>query len=69
VRLAYMSITKFLILKTNKMKSLKNLFPKPKKIDYRKYIQPMYQDFETKNGLTTAILKPLTKQQFNNLKI
>ena len=51
------------------MKSLKNLFPKPKKIDYRKYIQPMYQDFETKNGLTTAILKPLTKQQFNNLKI
>jgi len=36
-------------------------FPESKMIDYRKYIQPMYQDFETKNGLTTAILKPLNK--------
>lgn len=31
-------------------------FPKPKPIDYTKYIEPKFQDFETKNGLTTAIL-------------
>lgn len=31
-------------------------FPKPKPIDWTKYIEPMFQDFETKNGITTAIL-------------
>jgi len=31
-------------------------FPKPKKIDYNKYIEPKKQIFVTKNGITIAIL-------------
>jgi hypothetical protein len=31
-------------------------FPQPKKIDYRKFIEPKKQIFVTKNGLTTALL-------------
>jgi hypothetical protein len=31
-------------------------FPKPKKIDYRKYIQPMKQEIVTIRGNTIAIL-------------
>jgi hypothetical protein len=31
-------------------------FPKPKKIDYTKYIEPKKQIFVTKNGITTTIL-------------
>jgi hypothetical protein len=31
-------------------------FPKPKKIDYTKYIEPKKQIFVTKNGITIAIL-------------
>ena len=37
-------------------------FPEPKPIDWTKYIEPKFQDFETKNGLTTAIL--LNKQDY-----
>lgn len=31
-------------------------FPKPTKIDLRKYIEPKKQIFVTKNGITTALL-------------
>jgi hypothetical protein len=31
-------------------------FPEPKKIDYRKYIEPKKQILVTKNGITTALL-------------
>lgn len=31
-------------------------FPETKKIDYKKFIQPMKQIFVTKNGITTALL-------------
>lgn len=31
-------------------------YPEPKKIDYRKYIEPKKQIFVTENGLTTALL-------------
>jgi hypothetical protein len=37
-------------------------FPMPKSIDWAKYVEPMYQDFETKSGVTTAVL--LTKQEY-----
>ena len=40
-----------LILTPKKIK-----FPTPKKIDYRKYIEPKKQIFETKNNLTIANL-------------
>lgn len=33
-------------------------FPEPKKIDWRKFIQPMKQDFITKNGLTISNMIP-----------
>jgi hypothetical protein len=42
------------------MKSPK--FPIPSPIDWTKYIEPMYQDFETKSGVTTAVL--LTKKEY-----
>lgn len=32
------------------------VFPEPKKIDYRKYIEPKKQILVTKNGITTALL-------------
>jgi len=35
---------------------------KPKPIDWTKYIEPIFQDFETKNGLTTAIF--LNKENY-----
>ena len=38
------------------MNSIK--FPEPKKIDWRKFIQPMKQDFITKNGLTISNMIP-----------
>lgn len=31
-----------------------NIFPKPKPIDWTKYIEPLVQDFDTKNKLTIA---------------
>ncbi len=34
------------------------VFPEPQKIDYRKFIQPMKQDFITKNGLTISNMIP-----------
>lgn len=37
-------------------------FPKPKLIDWNKYIEPKVQDFETKDGITTAIL--LNKENY-----
>jgi len=38
---------------------LSNLFPEPKKIDYRKFIQPMQQDFiVTKNGAKISNMIP-----------
>lgn len=41
-------------------------FPQPKKIDWTKFIEPMYQDFETnKTGASIAILKPIN--QLKNL--
>ena len=36
-------------------------FPEPKPIDWTKYIQPMTQILVTKNGLTTALLIPITE--------
>ncbi len=38
------------------LKSKQIKFPIGKKIDYRKYIEPKKQIFETKNNLTIAIL-------------
>ena len=32
------------------------VFPEPKKIDWRKFIEPKKQIFVTENGLTTALL-------------
>ena len=40
------------------------IFSEPKQIDWIKFIEPMYQDFETKNGLTTAMF--LNKEDYEN---
>ena len=44
------------------MKTLSKLFPEPKKIDWRKFIQPMQQDFiVTKNGAKISNMIPSNK--------
>jgi hypothetical protein len=37
-------------------------WPEPKPIDWTKFIEPMHQDFETKNGITAPIF--LNKENY-----